>query len=101
VLGHTQCGAVKGACDGVEMGHLTKTLALLAPAVEASKKVVPGPHDASNAAFVKHVTEENVRLTAARLLAESEILAELAKEGRLKIAPAVYEVETGRVRFLE
>lgn len=101
VLGHTKCGAVNGACDGVEMGHLTKTLALLAPSVEASKKAVPAPHDSSNAAFVKHVTEQNVRLTAKALLERSEILAELAKAGRLRVVPAVYDVATGRVEFLE
>lgn len=100
VLGHTQCGAVKGACDGVELGHLTQTLALLRPAIEASKDVA-GPHDSSNAEYVKHVTEMNVRLTARALLERSEILAGLEKEGRLKVVPALYEVETGRVRFLE
>lgn len=101
VLGHTQCGAVKGACDGVEMGHLTKTLALLAPALEASRKLVPAPYDSSNAAFVQHVTEQNVRLTAKALLERSEILAGLAKDGRLRVVPAVYDVATGRVEFLE
>jgi carbonic anhydrase len=101
VLGHTRCGAVLGACDGVEMGHLTKTLKLLAPAIEASRELVPAPHDSSNAAFVQHVTEQNVRLTAKALLERSEILAGLAKEGQLRVVPAVYDVATGAVRFLE
>jgi carbonic anhydrase len=99
VLGHTGCGAVKGACDGVEMGSLTKTLALLRPAIDASKDV-PGPHDSSNAAYVAHVTEANVRLGARALLERSPILAGLVKEGRLAVVPALYDVDTGRVEWL-
>jgi len=100
VLGHTQCGAVKGACDGVRLGHLTETLALLGPALAASKDV-PGPHDSSNPAYVQRVTEENVRLTARSLLKNSEILRELAEQGRLRVVPALYDVASGRVSFLE
>lgn len=99
VLGHTRCGAVMGACDGVEMGSLTKTLALLRPAIEAAQDL-PKPHDSSNAAYVAHVTEANVRLGASALLERSSILAGLAKEGRLKVVPAIYDVDTGRVEWL-
>lgn len=99
VLGHTRCGAVVGACDGVELGSLTKTLALLRPAVEAAKGAVPAPHDSSNPAFVAHVTEANVRLGAQALLARSPILAGLAREGRLQVVPALYDVATGKVEF--
>ncbi len=100
VLGHTACGAVRGACDGVQLGHLTDTLALIRPALAASESV-PGPHDASNDAYVGHVTEANVRLTARRLADESPILRERIREGRLRIVPALYDVATGRVSLLD
>lgn len=100
VLGHSHCGAVKGACDGVQLGHLTKTLAMIAPAVRESK-VAPGPHDSKNAAFVEQVTRTHARLTAKALLERSTILAGLAKEGKLAVAPAVYDLESGRVEFLD
>jgi carbonic anhydrase len=100
VLGHTQCGAVMGACDGVQMGSLTRTLALLEPAVAAARKAVPGRHDSSNPAFVAHVTEANVRLGARALVERSPILAELVRKGRLRVVPALYDVASGRVEFL-
>lgn len=100
VLGHTQCGAVLGACDGVEMGSLTRTLALLDPALAAARAEVSGKHDSSNPAFVAHVTEANVRLGARSLVERSPILAELVRDGRLRVVPALYDVETGRVEFL-
>jgi len=99
VLGHTQCGAVKGACDAVELGHLTETLALLRPALEASQGVPP-PHDSSNADYVAHVTEANVRLTARAIIERSPILADLVHQGKLQVVPAMYDVATGRVDFL-
>lgn len=100
VLGHTECGAVKGACDGVELGHLTTTLALLAPALAAAREV-SGDHDSSNPEYVRRVTEENVRLTARALTDRSPILARLVEGGRLVVVPALYDVATGRVRFLD
>ena len=100
VLGHTQCGAVKGACDGVRLGHLTATLALVGPALAASNGVA-GPHDSSNPAYVQRVTEENVRLTARSVIEHSEILGELVEQGRLRVVPALYDVASGRVSFLE
>lgn len=99
VPGHTRCGAIQGACDGVRMGELTKTLALLAPALEASAGV-PGAHDSSNAAYVEHVTQANVRLTAAAMVERSPILASLVSEGRLRVVPAIYDIRSGRVSFL-
>lgn len=100
VLGHTQCGAVKGACDGVQLGALTRTLALLEPAVAAARETVRGKHDSSNAEFVAAATEANVRLGARAMVERSAILSQLVREGRLRVVPAIYEIETGRVRFL-
>ncbi len=101
VLGHTECGAVKGACDGVHLGHLGAVLGAIAPAVAASRADVPAPHDATNPAFVAHVTETNVRLQAKALTARSPILAKRVGDGQLVIAPALYDVGSGQVRFLD
>ena len=100
VLGHTECGAVKGACDGVEMGHLTQALALLEPAVAAARGKVPPPHDSKNPAFVRATIDLNAELTAKAMTERSPILRGLVEQGKLKIVPAVYDVSTGRVTFL-
>ncbi|WP_338409607.1 carbonic anhydrase family protein [uncultured Flavobacterium sp.] len=100
VLGHTACGAVKGACDGAKMGNLTKLLEKITPAVNAVKE----PTDVSirnskNEQFVDEVAKVNVQLTIDRIYAESPILAELEKNGDIKIVGAMYDVNTGEVAF--
>jgi carbonic anhydrase len=100
VLGHTQCGAIKGACDGVQFGNLTTTLSHLAPAVDAVKDV-PGPRSSKNAIFVGAVTDMNVRLTVAAIRERSPVLDALAKSGELAIVGAIYDVATGAVTFLD
>ena len=100
VLGHTACGAVKGACDGVELGHLTTMLAKLRPAVEA----VTEPRDAAqrtsgNTAFVQAVVEKNVELTVAEIRRRSPLLREQEEAGEIAIVGAVYDVASGRVEF--
>ncbi len=95
VLGHTHCGAIKGACDGVQLGHLSETLSLLRPALEAARDV-PVPHDSTNAGYVQQVTEENARLTAKAILARSEILRGLAEQGKLAVVAAIYDVSDRR-----
>lgn len=98
VLGHTECGAIKGACDGAQLGNLTATLAHLAPAVEAVTDV-EGERDSKNRAFVQAVADQNVRLTVEALTARSEVMAELVKSGQLVIVGAMYDVGTGEVEF--
>ncbi len=100
VLGHTQCGAVKGACDGVQLGHLTETLSHLRPALAAARDV-PGTHDGTNAEFVGRVAGENGRLTAKAVLERSAILRELVEQGELSVSAAIYDVSSGRVSFLD
>lgn len=99
VLGHEACGAVKGACDHVELGNLTNLLAEIKPAVEAVK----GHEDRSsgNSAFVNEVIEKNVRMTVADLRKRSTVLAELEKSGAIKIVGAVYSLHDGKVRLLD
>ncbi|WP_272022136.1 carbonic anhydrase family protein [Olleya namhaensis] len=100
VLGHTSCGAVKGACDHAEMGNLTKLIQKITPAVNA----VTEPKDESlrtskNLAFVDEVSKKNVELTMDRIHAESPILAEMEKNGEIKIVGAMYDINTGAVAF--
>lgn len=102
VLGHSSCGAVKGACDGVRLGHLTQMLEKLRPAVEA----VPEPGDPAertshNPEFVQAVAETNVRRTVEHILATSDVLRELRRAGAIDVVGAMYDVASGRVEFLD
>jgi len=102
VLGHTSCGAVKGACDDAKMGNLTKLIEKITPAVNA----VTEPIDASlrnsgNIDFVDNVSKKNVELTIERIHKESPILTEMEKLGEIKIVGAMYDINTGSVEFYE
>ena len=99
VMGHTSCGAIKGACDRVELGNLTGLLKKIEPAV-ASVRDVPGERNSKNTAFVEAVSEANVRLTVERIRELSPILRDLENAGKIKIAGCIYDLDTGRVRFL-
>lgn len=99
VMGHTSCGAVKGACDGVELGNLTGLLEKIKPAVAAVQNI-PGDRTSKNTAFVEAVAEKNVQLTVERIREISPILSELEKEGKIQIVGCIYHLETGRVQFL-
>jgi carbonic anhydrase len=102
VLGHTACGAVKGACDNAELGNLTGMLDKIKPAVEAvAEPTDKALRNSSNIEFVNHVSTKNVELTIAKILAESEVLAEMQKEGSLKIVGAMYNIANGEVVFYE
>jgi carbonic anhydrase len=100
ILGHTGCGAIKGAVDGVELGHLTSLLVKIAPAVESAVQN-GGTRSSKNADFVASVTERNVARGVDRILAESSVIRSLVEEGKVGIVPAVYDIATGRVRFFE
>lgn len=102
VLGHTACGAVKGACDDARLGNLTGMLAKIKPAVKA----VTEPKDTSernskNSEFVDNVAAKNVLLTIDRIREESDVLAEMEKNGEIKIVGAMYDINTGAVNFFE
>ena len=98
VLGHTACGAVKGACDGAELGHLTQLLAKITPAVEAiAGESAPGSGDAT---LVGRVVEQNVRNSVATLAA-SEVLSARIADDDLVIVGAVYDLATGVVTWLD
>ena len=99
VLGHTECGAVKGACDNVRLGNLTQTLSNLTPAVYAVKDICDD-RTSKNKAFVQKVSDENVRLTVQALTERSAILKHLVTGNRLKVVGAMHDIATGRVSFL-
>lgn len=100
VLGHTHCGAVKGACDGVKLGNLTGLLDRIKPAVDAVPASA-GPHSSHNDAFVAQAARENVLLAIRTIRRKSPVLAGLEKDGRLTIVGAMYDVEAGTTEFMK
>ncbi len=97
VMGHTACGAIKGAIDKVQLGNLTGLLEKIRPAIEATR--YDGDRIANNYPFVNAVARKNVELTVAGIRAGSSVLKELEDKERIKIAGAMYSVETGVVEF--
>ena len=100
VLGHTKCGAIVGACNGVELGSLTKLLEKIKPAID-SETETQEDRTGNNSTFVKNVTENNVHLVIAKIKKDSPVIAELESSGVLKIVGGLYNVETGEVTFYE
>jgi carbonic anhydrase len=100
VLGHTECGAVKGACDNVELGNLTHTLSNIAPAVY-SVTDVSGPRTSANSEFVNAVAHENVDITVQNIIERSPVMKGLVESGDLIVVGAMYDVATGVVTFEE
>lgn len=98
VLGHTKCGAVKGACDGVKMGNLTVLLNKLAPAI-AEEKTVLENRNATNGEFVDKVASINVHLTIENILERSPIIRDMVDRREIAIVGGMYDVETGIVEF--
>ena len=99
VMGHTACGAIKGAIDNAELGNLTGLLAKIKPAVKATK--FKGEQSSKNAAFVDAVAQKNVELTIGEIRKKSAVLAELESKGAIKIAGSMYNLETAIVDFFE
>ncbi|MBS1538809.1 MAG: carbonic anhydrase [Bacteroidetes bacterium] len=100
VLGHTKCGAVKGACDDVKMGNLTALLNKLKPAVEA-EITTKSDRNSTNSEFVEKVASLNVKQTMYHILEKSPILKEMIDNGEIAITGGMYDVETGVVDFYE
>jgi carbonic anhydrase len=97
VMGHTSCGAIKGAIDEVQLGNLTTLLAKIRPAVEATQYT--GERSAKNYAFVDAVGRKNVSLTIANIRGKSSVLRDLESSGSIKIVGSMYNLETGVVEF--
>jgi carbonic anhydrase len=101
VLGHTECGAVKGAISDAKLGNLTSLLAKIKPAVAETDGFEPDARTANNAAFVNEVAEQNVRNDMAAIRQHSPILAELEASGQIKIVGGMYDVHTGKITMLK
>ena len=98
VLGHSKCGAVKGACDHVEMGNLTELLSKIQPAVYQEKETKE-ERNASNATFVENVAEINVKRSVKNIIERSYVLEQMIAKGEIGIVGAMHNIETGEVNF--
>jgi carbonic anhydrase len=98
VMGHTACGAIKGAIDNAQLGNLTGLLTKIRPAVEATQ--YSGERSSKNYAFVDAVARKNVELAMAEIRKRSAVLAELESAKTVKIVGSMYNLETGVVEFL-
>jgi carbonic anhydrase len=100
VLGHSECGAIKGACDHVELGHLTGMLRKIQPAVDSIREPSdPSQRRSTNAKFVDDVARVNVARTVAAITERSEVLRKLENEGAIEIVGGMYDIATGAVEF--
>ena len=100
VLGHTKCGAIKGACDHVELGHLSGLLQKIRPAVDAETATTEN-RTSSNYDFVEEVSKINVEQNVRKVIEKSDVLRELVENGRIGIIGAMYDVSSGKVDFYE
>jgi len=100
VLGHTKCGAVKGACDHVEMGNLTALLSKIQPAVYDEKTVTEN-RNSGNAEFVEKVASINVKRTVHAIMERSPILKEMIQAGTIGIVGGTHDIASGEVNFYE
>lgn len=100
IMGHTACGAVKGACDHAELGNLTAMLENIKPALNEVKTGEGVDRSSKNIDFVNEVAVQNVHLTIARLKNDSSVLNEMIENGEIKVVGAMYDVSSGKVSFI-
>ena len=98
VLGHTRCGAIQAACDGVEEGHITQLLAKIKPSISAEKETTYN-RTGKNMHFVQNVTELNIANTLQHIYQESEIICNMTNQEEIGIVGAIYDVSSGEVNF--
>ena len=100
VLGHSKCGAVKGACDHVEMGNLTALLSKIRPAVDDEETITQN-RNSNNAEFVEKVSVINVKRTVKSILQRSPILKEMIEKGEIGIIGGTHDITTGQVTYFD
>lgn len=100
VMGHTSCGAVKGACDNAKLGNLTQMLDKIMPAVEATKTGDGEERNSGNIDFVNNVAVENVKLTINEIREKSPVLKEMEDNAEIQILGAMYDVKSGKVNLV-
>lgn len=98
VLGHSKCGAIKGACDHVEMGNLTELLSKIQPAIYQEKET-KDDRTSKNASFVENVSQINVKRSVKSILDRSFILEQMVENGEIGVVGAMHNIETGKVEF--
>jgi carbonic anhydrase len=98
VLGHSKCGAIKGACDHVEMGNLTELLSKIQPAVY-QEKTTTEDRTSNNSPFVENVAEINVKRSVKSIIERSFILEQMVENGEIGVVGAMHNLETGKVTF--
>jgi carbonic anhydrase len=99
IMGHTSCGAVKGACDHAKLGNLTQMLDKIMPAVDSISTAPNEERNSSNIDFVNRVSVRNVELTIENIKTQSPVLNEMLENGEIDIVGAMYDVKTGKVNF--
>jgi carbonic anhydrase len=97
ILGHTSCGAIKGACDNVALGNLTGLLDKIKPAVQAIS--YSGDRSSKNKTFVELVAEANVKRAVQDVLTRSPVLKDMQDKGEIKVVGAMLDVGTGKVSW--
>lgn len=100
VLGHSKCGAIKGACDDVKLGNLTALISKLKPAVNSVTEPKEN-RSSKNSEFVEKVAVSNVHMTMASIKKQSPVLKDMFDKGEIGIVGGMYDVETGMVEFYE
>jgi len=100
VLGHSKCGAVKGACDHVEMGNLTELLSKIQPAVYQEKETTDN-RTSKNSDFVENVAKINVKRSVKNIIERSFVLEQMLEEGQIGIVGAMHDIESGKVIFYD
>lgn len=100
VLGHTKCGAIKGACDNIKIGHLSTLLSRIQPAVKL-ERTTKEDRNSNNPEFVENVARINVKRSVQEILNRSSVLREMLEEGKIGIGGAMYDVSSGHVNFYE
>ena len=98
VLGHTNCGAIKGACNHIRLGHLSELIEKIEPAVDEVAKTINKENQYE--LFEYEVTKTNVLIGAREITERSPIIKALVAEGKVGVVPAIYNIATGKVQFL-
>jgi carbonic anhydrase len=101
VLGHTSCGAIKGACDDAKLGNLTALIGKIKPVVNKTALDITGDRSSKNYKFVEMVAEANVHATVQNIRDKSPVLKEMEQKGEIKIVGAMYDVKTGKVAWYD
>jgi carbonic anhydrase len=100
VLGHTNCGAIEGACNNIEIGYISKLLQKIKPAIE-QETITESNRTASNKSFVMNVTINNIFQTVKKIREQSSLLVDMEDKNQIKIISGLYDVDNGKVVFYE